>query len=67
MIVEYKAEIKNVKENDVYVRVERTLENVFTPYIPAIFIALLRNMKETDKRAFYEAMFYFISEELEDD
>lgn len=67
MIVEYKAEIKNVKEMDIHVHIERTLENVFTPYLPAIFIALLRNMKETDQKAFYKAMEYFISEELEDD
>ena len=67
MIVEYKAVIKKVIDNDVHVHVERTLENVFTPHLVVIFIALLRNMKETDKKAFYDAMSYFISEELDDD
>lgn len=59
MIVGYLAKLKSIKHGEACVNIERTLEGVDLSILGPVFVAILRNMKDTNKRAFYEAMAVF--------
>ena len=66
MIVQYKAELKGIEHGKAHVHVTQTMQGVFTPFLAMVFVAILRNMKDTNKRAFYEAMSQFAQEDFDD-
>lgn len=66
MIVQFKAVLKNIEHGEARVHVETKLEGVYKPLLAPVFMALLRAMKNTDKRAFYEAMGQFAGEDFDD-
>lgn len=56
MIVEFRAELKGIEHGEAHVNIQRTLDGVFTPFLGPVFEAILHNMKDTNKAAFYDAM-----------
>ena len=66
MIVQYKAELKSIEHGEARVHITRTLDHVITPLLAAVFEAIFRNMKDTNKRAFYEAMANFAESDFDD-
>lgn len=66
MKVEYKAELRSIEHGVANVHIESRLEEVITPLLTPVFEAILRNMKDTDKRAFYEAMTNFVDYDFDD-
>ena len=66
MKVEYKAELRNIEHGAANVHIERTLEHVITPLLTPVFEAILQNMKDTNKIAFYEAMANFAGYDFDD-
>lgn len=64
MIVQFKAVLKNIEHGEARVHVETKLKDVYKPLLAPVFVALLRAMKDADKRAFYEAMENFINDDL---
>ena len=66
MIVSYKAKLKNIERGEARINVQTELEGVFKPLLAPVFAAMLRSMKDTDKRAFYKAMANFAEDDFHD-
>ena len=66
MIVQYKAELKDIEHGAARINIQSKLEGVYKPLLAPIFEAILRGMKGTDKHAFYAAMANFAEEDLDD-
>ena len=66
MIVQYKAELKDIEHGAARINIQGKLEGVYEPLLALIFEAILRSMKDTDEHAFYEAMANFAEEDLDD-
>lgn len=66
MMVEYKAELKNIDRGKARINVRSKLDDVYKPLLGPIFEAILHAMKNTDKRAFYNAMAIFAENDFDD-